>query len=150
MTVERSHISSREGVERQVLGIAGALVNELGGTTTTPRLEHSLERDLGISSLERVELLLRLEQAFHIRLPDAVMAEAVTLSDVVTAVLRAAPRVAEPLPARREPPSPEPRRHPRRRRSSTFSTGMPSEHPIAYTSTFAKTTKRHPSGTASY
>jgi 1-acyl-sn-glycerol-3-phosphate acyltransferase len=106
LTVEQSHISSREGVERQVLGIAGALVNELGGTTTTPRLEHSLERDLGISSLERVELLLRLEQAFHVRLPDAVMAEAITLGDLVTALLRAEPRVAETLPPRREPTAP--------------------------------------------
>ena len=113
--MERQYTSSREAldtvaiqrdVERQVLATTAALVNELGGITTTPRLEHSLERDLGISSLERVELLLRLEQAFHIRLSDAVMAEAVTLADLVTAVLRAEPRVAEPLPSRREPPSP--------------------------------------------
>jgi 1-acyl-sn-glycerol-3-phosphate acyltransferase len=113
--MERPYTSSRDtsdtaapqrDVERQILVIAAALVNELGGTITTPCLAHSLERDLGISSLERVELLLRLERAFQIRLPDAVMAEAVTLGDLVGAVLRAAPRVAEPLPARREPPGP--------------------------------------------
>ena len=113
--MERQHTSSRgasdtvatqRDVECQILAIAAALVNELGGTTTTPTLEHSLERDLGISSLERVELLLRLEQAFHVRLADAVMAEAVTLADLVAAVLRAEPRVAEVLPSRREPPSP--------------------------------------------
>jgi 1-acyl-sn-glycerol-3-phosphate acyltransferase len=95
-------VTVQQGVERQILAIASALVHELGGTTTTPSLGHSLERDLGISSLERVELLLRLEQAFHIRLSDAVMAGAVTLADLVTAVLRAEPRVAEPLPSRRE------------------------------------------------
>jgi len=37
-------------------------VSELGAVTTTPRIEQSLERDLGISSLERVELLLRLRR----------------------------------------------------------------------------------------
>ena len=92
--MERSSISSRDAansvatqrdVERQILAITAGLVTELGGTTATPNLQHSLERDLGISSLERVELLLRLEQAFHVRLPDAVMAEAVTLRDLVSA-----------------------------------------------------------------
>lgn len=114
MVMEEPHIASPEAadsvatqgdVERQVLAITTELVNELGGRTT-PHRESSLERDLGISSLERVELLLRLERAFQIRLPEAVMAEAVTLRDLVAAVLRAEPRVAEPLPSRREPPSP--------------------------------------------
>jgi acyl carrier protein len=104
--VERSLTSSREGVERQTLAITAALVSELGALGTTPRIEQSLERDLGISSLERVELLLRLEQAFHIRLPDAVMAEAVTVGDLVAAVLQAEPRVVEAVPPRREPAAP--------------------------------------------
>jgi len=98
--------ATRAGVERQLLAIVGELVGELGGATVTPSLDDSLERDLGVSSLERVELLLRLERAFGIRLADAVMAEAITLHDLVTAVLRAEPRVAEPLPSRHEPPSP--------------------------------------------
>ena len=82
-------LNTQRDVEGQILAIAAALMGELGGTIVTPSLAHSLERDLGISSLERVELLLRLEQAFHIRLSDAVMAEAVTLADLVTAVLQA-------------------------------------------------------------
>ncbi len=70
-------------------------------------LHDSLDRDLGISSLERVELLLRLEQAFGVRLPDAVMAEAATPQDLVTAILNAAPGVAEVAPpAVREVPAP--------------------------------------------
>ena len=70
-------------------------------------LHDSLDRDLGISSLERVELLLRLEQAFGVRLPDSVMAEAATPQDLVTAILHAAPRVAEPAqPAVRDVPAP--------------------------------------------
>jgi 1-acyl-sn-glycerol-3-phosphate acyltransferase len=99
-------VTLQQDVERRILAITAELVNELGGTATTPHLQSSLERDLGISSLERVELLLRLEQAFQVRLPDAVMAAAVTLADLVTAVLRAEPRVAEPLPSRREPQGP--------------------------------------------
>jgi 1-acyl-sn-glycerol-3-phosphate acyltransferase len=99
-------VATQRDVERQILAITGSLINELGGTTATPSLDHSLERDLGISSLERVELLLRLEQAFHVRLSDAVIAQAVTLADLVTAVLRAEPRVAEPLPSRHEPQLP--------------------------------------------
>lgn len=98
--------ATRRGVERQLLAIAGELVGELGGAPATPSIRDSLERDLGISSLERVELLLRLERTFGVRLADAVMAEAVTLDDLVTAVLRAEPRIAEPLPVRHEPRSP--------------------------------------------
>ena len=97
---------AKEGIERQLLAITAELVDELGGATVTPTLDHSLERDLGISSLERVELLLRLEQAFHIRFPDAVMAEAVTLGDLVAAVRRAEPRIGASLPSRREAPGP--------------------------------------------
>jgi 1-acyl-sn-glycerol-3-phosphate acyltransferase len=96
-------VVTQTDVQRQLVSIAGELVNELGGAAITPRLEHTLEGDLGISSLERVELLLRLEQAFHIRLPEAVMAEAVTLGDLVTPVLRAEPRRVEPLASRHEP-----------------------------------------------
>lgn len=99
-------MASQSDVDRQILAITGELVNELGGDRITPRLESSLERDLGISSLERVELLLRLERTFHVRLADDVMAGAVTLSDLVAAILRAGPRVAEPLPAQQQPPGP--------------------------------------------
>lgn len=66
-------------------------------------MDDSLDRDLGISSLERVELLLRIERACGIRLPDTVMAEAATPRDLVAAILSASPAVAEapplPLPA---------------------------------------------------
>ena len=99
-------VASHRDVEHQVLAITAELVKELGGTATTPRLDSSLERDMGISSLERVELLLRLEGAFHVRLPDAVMADAITVNDLVTAVSRGQPPAVEPLPSQREPPRP--------------------------------------------
>lgn len=45
-----------------------------------------LERDLGLGSLERVELLLRLDSAFAIHLPENVVAEAETVADLLAAV----------------------------------------------------------------
>ncbi len=74
--VERT--ADRAAVEARLLDIVAGLVAELGGpaTRTAVLLDASLDRDLAIGSLERVELLIRLEQAFGIRLPDAVMVEA--------------------------------------------------------------------------
>ncbi|MDO8794581.1 MAG: phosphopantetheine-binding protein [Vicinamibacterales bacterium] len=71
------------------------LVAELGqAAAPPPALDDSLERDLGISSLERVEVLLRIERAYGIRLPDSVMAEAASPKDLVAAILRASQRLA--------------------------------------------------------
>ena len=84
-------------VDAEVLEIVGRLVSELSpGSAHRPGLQDSLDRDLGISSLERVELLIRLEQAFGVRLPDSVMAEAATCQDLVTSILHAVPGAAEP------------------------------------------------------
>jgi len=83
---------SGPAVESQLLDVVAGLVCELaGGAGRRPNLDDALDRDLGISSLERVELLLRLEQAFGVRLADSVMAEAATPRDLMTAILEAAP-----------------------------------------------------------
>ena len=63
-------------------------------------LDSTLDRDLGFDSLGRVELLLRLERLFHIRLPETLLAEAETPRDLLEAALGAAsggrrPRRAE-------------------------------------------------------
>jgi acyl carrier protein len=87
----------------QVLEVVAGLVDELSGNTARrPTLDDALDRDLGISSLERVELLLRLERAFDVRLSDSVMAEASTPRDLATAITHAAPRAAEAAPTVRE------------------------------------------------
>jgi 1-acyl-sn-glycerol-3-phosphate acyltransferase len=90
-------------VGRDVLAIVSTLVDELGGRPgdRPPGLDDRLDRDLGIGSLERVELLLRLEQRFGVRLPDAVMAEAVSPRDLITAIQGAEPPTLEALPPAR-------------------------------------------------
>jgi 1-acyl-sn-glycerol-3-phosphate acyltransferase len=80
--------TDRQDVAAEVLELVDALVTELGGARAGSRaaLDDSLERDLGLGSLERVELLVRLERTFGVRLPDAVMAEAATPRDLVAAL----------------------------------------------------------------
>lgn len=84
-------------VEHQVLTIVEELVAELGGPAfrgpVTP--ESVLDRDLSIGSLERVELLVRLEEAFGVLLPDAVLAEAESPRDLAEAIRAAAPTKSE-------------------------------------------------------
>ncbi len=92
-------------VARDVLGIVSGLVDELGGRSgdRPVGLDDALDRDLGIGSLERVELLVRLEQRYGVRLPDAVMAEAVTPRDLVTAIQGAEPPGVEAVLPPRSP-----------------------------------------------
>jgi fatty-acyl-CoA synthase len=100
MSVATLMRSDRVGVERQILDIVGALVAELGGppARTAIKLDDSLDRDLGIGSLERVELLLRLEHVFGVRLPDAVMEDAGSPRDLASAILAAEPSQPEAVP----------------------------------------------------
>ncbi len=62
-----------------------------------------LERDLGIDSLGRTELILRIERAFRVRLPGQTIGEAETVNDLIRALREAAPagdraRLAAPAP----------------------------------------------------
>src|SRR5512138_2941057 len=50
-----------------------------------------IERDLGIDSLARTELILRIERAFHVQLPAQSIGEAETVADLVRALEQAAP-----------------------------------------------------------
>jgi acyl carrier protein len=82
--------SERAGTEARVLKLIRELLSELGSERAlrAVNLQASLARDLGIGSLERVELLLRLEKEFSIRLADRVMTEAETPLELVNALLR--------------------------------------------------------------
>src|SRR5690348_186809 len=50
-----------------------------------------IERDLGIDSLARTELILRIERAFHVHLPAQMIGEAETVEDLVRALEQAGP-----------------------------------------------------------
>jgi 1-acyl-sn-glycerol-3-phosphate acyltransferase len=63
-------------------------------------LSSSLERDWGFDSLSRAELLLRVERAFAVRLPEKLLGEAETLRDLLTA-LSGAQRPSSPDAAAR-------------------------------------------------
>ena len=91
----------RQAVELLVLETIRGLLAELG---TVPvrgvvALGDSLDRDLGIGSLERVELVTRLEAALGVRLGDAVITEAETCREVVTVWLMLSVWVQEPVPS---------------------------------------------------
>src|SRR3970040_2478301 len=92
--------ADRRAVEREVLTIVGRLVAELGGLPFrgAVALDDSLDRDLGLGTLERVELLLRLEQALGVRLPDAVMGSAASPRDLAGAILTTQPSPPAPAP----------------------------------------------------
>jgi 1-acyl-sn-glycerol-3-phosphate acyltransferase len=95
-------------VERRVLELVEGLMAELGGPALgrPVRPQDSLDRDLGIGSLERVELLLRLEQEFGVRLADPVMADAESPRDLVQAIRDAAPGAVERPPETQIPIGP--------------------------------------------
>jgi fatty-acyl-CoA synthase len=75
----------------RVLEIVRALLTELGSQGVIPMLTAAslLDRDLGLGSLERVELLARLESEFGVRLPDSMGAEANTPEDLARAIVAA-------------------------------------------------------------
>jgi fatty-acyl-CoA synthase len=113
--------SSPASIEQQVLDLFRAMLTELGSdrAARTVSLHSSLDRDLGLGSLERVELLVRCEARFKTRLPDEISQEADTPGDWVGALreshhrsedngaegLRSHYRIVQP--AREAPPGPQ-------------------------------------------
>lgn len=81
----------RSATRERVLVVVRRLLQELGSDGALPILSPTshLDRDLGLGSLERVELLARLETEFGIRLADHVAAKANTPEDLVGAILEA-------------------------------------------------------------
>lgn len=82
-----------ESIEKTLLSIVRQFLAEYKSARALDqvRLNASLERDLGIDSLGKVELFLRIEKAFSVQFRDALMAEAETLNDVAVAIQHASP-----------------------------------------------------------
>lgn len=113
-------------VEARLLDIVRELLRELGSHETARHvsLDSSFERDLGLGSLERVELLVRCETRFNCRLPDEVAQQAETPAEWVRVLLAG----GETAAAESHPPSVE-RAHPaveRRSYRSRFQIQQPS------------------------
>jgi fatty-acyl-CoA synthase len=81
----------RASARDRVLEVVRVLLEELGSQGVLPSLSATshLDRDLGLGSLERVELLARLETEFNVRLPDQLAAEANTPDDLARALMDA-------------------------------------------------------------
>ncbi|HEX2680811.1 MAG TPA: AMP-binding protein, partial [Candidatus Dormibacteraeota bacterium] len=75
-------------IEQRVREVVGSLLAELGNERALAAIQKGshLDRDLGLGSLERVELLVRLDATFHTRLADRILAEADTVADLQAAV----------------------------------------------------------------
>ena len=102
-------------IEEQVLGLIRELLRELGSHQAAGRvsLDSSFDRDLGLGSLERVELLVRCEARFDKRLPDEIAQNGETPAEWVRAIVwggaeeERRPRYRITPPARQAPPAPE-------------------------------------------
>ncbi len=77
------------------------LIQELHPELRSPptvSLDSILDRDLGLDSMSRMELLSRIEKALHVRLPEKVLTAAETPRDILRPLEKLRPAKAEPLP----------------------------------------------------
>jgi fatty-acyl-CoA synthase len=81
----------RSVVRDRVLQEIRLLLQELGSGAAVPMLSGSshLDADLGLGSLERVELMSRLERAFSVRISDQAATQSNTPDELATAVVNA-------------------------------------------------------------
>jgi len=82
---------SFEEIAESLLEVVRQLAAELqpGRQLSPVTLDSSLDRDLGLDSLARVELLIRIERTFDVMLSEQVLARAETPRDLLRAVLSA-------------------------------------------------------------
>ena len=77
-----------EADQERILSVVRELVAELGheSAARSAGVHSHLDRDLGLGSLERVELLVRLEKTFGVRVSEDVVAGAEIVQDLIDAV----------------------------------------------------------------
>lgn len=95
--------ATQEAARREVFAVVGSLAREMHPQRSVPAeisLSSRLEQDLGVDSLARAELNMRLEKAFHAHLPIEELGRADTVGDLLTALEKAPgaepPPVVEP------------------------------------------------------
>ncbi len=116
-----SLVTDVSGSQHDVIDIVREFIRELHGQrakTSRSRRSSRLDRDLGIDSLGRTELILRLEHAFGVLPPAAIVAEVETVEDLLRAWnRRLRPRRLAPAERKpRRPPLPLVPPRPRRAR----------------------------------
>jgi 1-acyl-sn-glycerol-3-phosphate acyltransferase len=85
--------SDANALALRLIAVVRDLVRELHGpraSTFDVALSSRLDRDLGIDSLGRTELIVRIERVFRTRLPVSIMGEADTVGDLLAAMQQAA------------------------------------------------------------
>lgn len=96
MTVRKPQVEADADVStipRELLDVVRAFVAELHRGAVPSQavtLDASLDKDLGLDSLARVELVSRIERHFHVVLPEALINEAETPRDLLRALAGAA------------------------------------------------------------
>ena len=87
-------LRDRGSREQELIAVVRQLVRELHpqwAKIIDVSASSRLERDLGVDSLGRTELLLRIERTFRVRLPGATVGEAETVGDLLRALEQAHP-----------------------------------------------------------
>jgi acyl carrier protein len=86
-----------DALARKLLAVIRELLRDSrqGGRESRVRLDSSLERDLGIDSLAKVELIVRIERAFDVRLPERLLGTAESPRDLLAAVQGGGARAPE-------------------------------------------------------
>lgn len=94
-----------ELIETAVLTVIQRFLTDLGNDRALRALttQAFLEKDLGLGSLERVELMLRLRQEFGVQLPEETLYQAQTVQDVIVALQHAQPSFRHELTSARKP-----------------------------------------------
>jgi 1-acyl-sn-glycerol-3-phosphate acyltransferase len=85
----------QEAVEAALLDEIAGMLAELRPHqhhSVRPLLEQRLDRELGLDSLSRMELIARLERRFRVRIPDQAGISAETAADLLAALSNAPPR----------------------------------------------------------
>jgi acyl carrier protein len=102
--------TDRAIVEQQMIEVVRGLLTELGAhqTARQVRPDSSLDRELGLGSLERVELLVRVESRFQRRLPDDFAQRAEAVSDWIAALSGGAAHTATRYPIQQPGDAPPP------------------------------------------
>lgn len=87
---------NKKEIEQQLLAITHDFLSELQAERALQAitLHASLERELGIDSLGKVEIFHRIEKRFGVHLSETAMTEAETLQDLVLIIEKSAPALA--------------------------------------------------------